>query len=140
MISLQGFLNFCGFDARLRKIRLQNLAKVRKQIEENYLQAILEFQKVCGCLGLSNNVPKEVLLKDLEMMHKEYHFNGPKTLVLGTEEDMIVPMSLIKDNFSEISLVKIIQLKGCGHSLGFSLADEVSKLIINFIGATDHDK
>lgn len=132
LIGLQGFINFCGNNMNMRKIREKNLKRVIIDFETDHTLALTNFHRACGCES-SRDITKIEIMKDLNLMKRTYQHCGTKTLMIGTTEDKIVPMSLIKDNFSAISNVTITEEEGCGHSLGFNLVHKISKRIQEFI-------
>jgi hypothetical protein len=63
-------------------------------------------------------------------MKKSYQHCGAKTVILGTEKDVIVPKALINDNFAGIDnvSVKILNLD-VNHTLGFHYPEVVIETI-----------
>ena len=129
MIGLQGFLNFCGKDERIKNIRLNYLDRVISDFNDNYESTVSSFQKRCGC---NTNLPKNADIKDLYMMKESFKHNKVKTKIIGSLKDRIVPFSIIEDNFKDIDEVEIECIDEIGHSLGFNEPMYVLEVIREF--------
>ncbi len=137
LISLQGFLNFCGNDEKLRKIRLKYLDKTYKNFEDDHKDALSKFIAETGYRGVfdesATKINKNDLLNDLRLLYSGYEHNKIKTLALGSCDDEIVPMSLIYDNFEGLENVWINEVDGeMGHSLGYDEASQILDIIDEF--------
>lgn len=121
LICVQGFLNFCGNQTKLRKIREYNLEKIIEDFCNDHESALKNFYKACGYnIEIPITQRKEDLLKDLKMMRKAYKHCGVETIAIATKNDIIVPKIVMDDNFSKISNVTMKYVEGniC-HTLGF---------------------
>ena len=130
LIALQGFLNFCGSFERMRKIRETRIAQVRNKVIANKIESLQQFRTFCGYdKPVTTDIPLQTLLDELDMMEKSYAHCGVKTLVIGSTDDVIVPMSIINDNFLDLPNVTILQLDYGKHALGYLnsqvIADEI---------------
>ncbi len=133
LVALQGFLNYCGSADRMRKIREAELSKVRKNIVSNKDKILEQFRAFCGYdKDVSTNIPLQILLDELEMMEKSYQHCGVKTLVIGSTDDVIVPMSIINDNFAKLNNIKILQFNTGRHALGYLDPKLVAEKILEF--------
>ena len=130
LIALQGFLNFCGSSDRMRKIREAGIAKVRNRVLINKHESLHQFRTFCGYdKKVITDIPLQTLLDELEMMGKGYAHCGVKTLVIGSADDVIVPMSIINDNFSHLSNAIILQVDYAKHALGYIKTQIVAEKI-----------
>lgn len=121
IVSLQGFLNFCGKDNTLRKIRLQNIEKFKKELVENTVLNLKKFRLNCGYdKEIKQKFHLQQMIHELEMMKNSYKHCGIKTLVICSENDNIVPLRIIYDNFQDIANCSILKIQGTGHSLGYN--------------------
>ena len=73
------------------------------------------------------------LLAELEMMEHNYQHCGAKTLVIGSTDDLIVPMSIINDNFENLKDVTILRLPSGRHALGHLHPKLIAEKIMDFI-------
>ena len=120
IVALQGFLNYCGSFDRMRKIREAELSKVRKNIISNKDESLKQFRVFCGYdEDVPQDIPLKTLLDELEMMENSYEHCGARTLVIGSFDDVIVPMSIINDNFAHLPNITIQQLRNGKHALGY---------------------
>jgi pimeloyl-[acyl-carrier protein] methyl ester esterase len=123
LIGLQGFINFCGSNTIIRK---KNLDRMIKMFEKDASWALKIFYDACQ---YNRPVPKEInkdeRIKDLISMKKSYSYCGCSGLIIGSDVDKIVPMSVIEDNFRCIPNVVIKRINGIPHILGFIKADAV---------------
>lgn len=133
IIGLQGFLNFCGNGSKMRVVREHNLKQTTDMFIQNDKDVALEqFYKACGIddtNNRSNTESKQDLLTDLEMMKNNYEYCGISTTILGSPNDFIVPLSLIKDNFRNLPKVKIIEANVSHHALGYKDIDLVLRVL-----------
>lgn len=135
LVALQGFLNYCGNCKRIRNIREQNLAKVRNRIIENKKESLNQFRKFCGYQEATEpDIPLQTLLDELKMMENNYAHCGVKTLIIGSIDDVIVPMSIINDNFAHLNNVEILQLNSGRHVLGYLETQTIAEKIHTITG------
>lgn len=134
LVALQGFLNFCGSTERMRKVRESAVERVRHGILEDKKASLTRFRSACGYQEpVDADIPMQRLLAELDMMKKAYTHCGVRTLVIGSREDTIVPMSLIRDNFGNLRNASMIQTDGVGHSLGYNMATFVAEKVDVFL-------
>lgn len=134
LVALQGFLNYCGSFERIRNIREQNLAKVKNKIIENKKESLKQFRKFCGYQeAIETNIPLRTLIDELKMMENDYTHCGVKTLVIGSSDDVIVPMSIINDNFAPLDNVEIAQLNNGKHALGYLETKTIAETIHKYL-------
>ena len=132
LVALQGFLNYCGNLDRMQKVRKIALQKVRNKIIENKNESLRQFRSFCGYAdNVTTDIPLSTLLAELEMMEHSYKHCGVKTLVIGSSDDVIVPMSVINDNFSNLKDVTILQLNTGRHALGYLHPVLIAKNILS---------
>ena len=133
LIALQGFLNFCGSSDKMRKIREAELAKFGENVNSHKDECLRKFRELCGYgKDVEADIPLQSLLDELEMMGKSYEHCGVKTLVIGSTDDVIVPMSIINDNFAHLNNVSILQIDNGKHALGYFYPEIVVKKIYEF--------
>ena len=133
LVALQGFLNYCGSSDRMRKIREAELAKCRENVNLNKNECLRKFREFCGYTqDVLADIPLHLLQDELNMMENSYEHCGVKTLVIGSTDDVIVPMSIINDNFAHLTNVKIMQLDNGRHALGYLYPELVAKKIYEF--------
>ena len=133
LVCLQGFLDFCGKTERMKAIRKQGLEKVAMEIKSDKSGNLAKFRLACGYDQVINeDLPLSDLLEDLNMMGKAYDHCGVRTLIIGSVEDMIVPMSIIEDNFKDIHNISIIKTTDIGHSLGYNKTNLVLEKMNEF--------
>ena len=133
LVALQGFLNYCGSSDRMRKIREAGIAKVRNRVITNKNESLRQFRSFCGYdKEVTTDIPLQTLLHELDMMGKSYEHCRVKTLVIGSADDVIVPMSIINDNFSHLANATILQLDYGKHALGYIKSQIVAEKIRNF--------
>ena len=120
LISLQGFLNFCGDFDRIHRIRKIAIEKVRTALMLNKNDSLCKFRKHCGYNEIDTaDVELNTLLLELDMMKKNYTHCGIRTLAIGSSDDVIVPMSIISDNFKNLENVSILKIEHGKHALGY---------------------
>jgi pimeloyl-[acyl-carrier protein] methyl ester esterase len=133
LVGLQGFVDFCGSGADQRRSRVRNIDGMIKMFQNDPVQSLQGFYKVCQYdRPTPKNISAEELIADLESMKKSYEHCGCPTLIIGSDADEIVPMSIINDNFQNLgSRARIEEINGVPHSLGFLKAKEVAEKIEN---------
>lgn len=129
LISVQGFLNFCGDDPKTKKIREYNLEKMIQNFQNNPTDALKNFYKSCGWSENEmpfKNVPNN-FLEDLKMMKNKYLHCGIKTTAIATKGDKIVPQIITEDNFSGLKnvIIKYYLDDNIIHTLGFDKSEAI---------------
>lgn len=121
LIGLQGFLNFCGSDRKMRLIRENNLNKLIQKFKIDCGNSLKNFYKICGYpFDIPKNINETELINELESMKLSNTHCGTKTTIIGSSADQIVPLSIIEDNFSNNNNIDIKYIDGVTHSLGFN--------------------
>jgi pimeloyl-[acyl-carrier protein] methyl ester esterase len=134
LVGLQGFINFCGNDPNAKKEREANLDHMLRVFSENAAKSLDFFYRVCKYPDpIPKNIDSDILLKDLKSMKESYRHCGCPTLIIGSRQDEIVPLSVIKDNFQNIQNANIEEINGVAHSLGFYEPEEVFRKIKIFL-------
>ncbi|MDR0968110.1 MAG: hypothetical protein LBL99_00550 [Holosporaceae bacterium] len=139
LVCLQGFIDYCGSEPKQRERRAREIDGMIKAFEIDTKKRIQEFHDYCNCDDpLPQSIVAEDLIADLLSMKKSYEYCGRPALAIGSDADDIVPMSIINDNFQRFApLVKIEQINGVPHSLGFLKAKEVAEKIKEFEESLD---
>jgi pimeloyl-[acyl-carrier protein] methyl ester esterase len=134
LVGLQGFLNFCGSEPSEKKLREENIDRLGKMLVADAVQTLKTFYDACRYPDpVPENISVDDLAADLLSMKKSHAHCGRPTLIIGSDEDQIVPMSIINDNFDRMPNVVVEEINGVVHSLGFFKAKEVSEKIKDFI-------
>ncbi|MDR0678298.1 MAG: hypothetical protein LBF44_02045 [Holosporaceae bacterium] len=134
LIGLQGFLNFCGNEPNEKERRRRNIHRLIKMLTNDAYQTLKIFYDACQYPDpISENIVVDDLKADLLSMEQSYPHCGHLTLVIGSDADQIVPLSVINDNFIPVPKVIVKKIDGINHLLGFVRAEEVSKKIRDFI-------
>ncbi|MDR0632147.1 MAG: alpha/beta hydrolase [Holosporaceae bacterium] len=134
LIGLQGFINFCGSDQNTRNERAANLDQMLQISAVDIAKSLEFFYRLCKYPDpIPKNIRADVLMEDLKSMKESYPHCGCPTLIIGSEQDEIVPLSIIKDNFQNVRNVTVEEINDVPHSLGFCEPEEVSQKIENFL-------
>lgn len=142
LIGCNSFVNFLGYDLHLRSQREKELAFLKKQFAQNPLKTLTNFYQRCGVASFIHKIDsKEInvdeLLNDLELLHLTATL--PKktpTLILGAQNDRIVPPILLKDNFWNKPNVIVKNYSNGSHALGLLQSTEIYNAIMSFTNAT----
>ena len=138
LIGLNSFVNFLGSDRLERKKRQVELNALRANFLRNPDFTLRSFYSRCGtpelieCNDLSN-LNLDLILSDLQWLQKEYNLPDVPTLILSSDDDIVVPRSIISDNFSKQHWVKQDSIMDAGHALGFRKPVEVYEKIMSFL-------
>jgi len=140
LIGLNSFSNFLGSNPKVRKQRLIALRSIRKNLLINPYATLQHFYRNCGAAELSNNIDKQqlnlpLLLSDLRSLEHTHYLPNIPTLILSSNDDIIVPTAIINDNFQGSS-VYLDSVCHAGHALGFKAAQPVYAKIMSFLN--DH--
>ena len=105
LIGLNSFVNFLGFNSDLRQKRQHELLSLQKQFTLSPTRTLARFYKNAGILFNSSLIPLPgnitSLNQDLNLLKESIILpNHIPVLILGSENDNIVPPELIHDNFS----------------------------------------
>ncbi len=138
LIGLNGFINFLGSDQAIYKKRQTELKALRSSFLKDPDTTLRHFYVRCGAAELIeyndfSNLDLDLILVDLECLHKEYKLPDVPTLILSSDDDIVVPHSIISDNFREKPCVKLDSIVDSGHALGFRKPIEVYEKIMRFL-------
>jgi pimeloyl-[acyl-carrier protein] methyl ester esterase len=136
LIGLQGFINFLGSNPTLHIKRQNDLNILKQNFDKSPSLTLQNFYKRCG-IPLEKDKLKQInhnkLQTDLKSLsHAESTPLSQPTLIIGAEDDIIVPTELIYDNFNSQPNVHITLLKQGQHSLGYTQTQIIYQMIMNF--------
>ncbi|MDR1333807.1 MAG: alpha/beta hydrolase [Holosporaceae bacterium] len=131
LIGLQGFTNFCGTEEEAKEIREQNIDRMMEMYGTNATKSLQMFHNICGYDGsMPENVIAEELIADLQSMKRKYECRCDcPILIIGSDDDEIVPPSILDDNFKHMQNVSLKKINNVSHLLGFKKAEEVAEKI-----------
>lgn len=141
LIGLNSFVNFLGFDQIERKKRQKELNALRLSFLKDPDSAIKNFYIRCDieelieCTDFSN-LNRDLILSEFEWLQKEYKLPEIPTLILSSNDDLVVPHAITSDNFSKQQYIKIDSIMNGGHALGFRKPLEVYRKIMSFLNDT----
>lgn len=133
IVGIQGFVNFLGSNDFFRRKREILLRAMKRDFEIDSQKTLNNFYKKCGILSQSKG-DKILLRKELDLLSRSFKIprNIP-ILVIGAEDDPIVPPDLIWDNFQKAENVKVVFRPTGLHSLGANDCDFVFKKIMGLL-------
>ena len=141
LIGLNSFVNFLGSDQIERKKRQKELNALRLSFLKDPDSAIRNFYIRCDieelieCTDFSN-LNRDLILSEFEWLQKEYKLPEVPTLILSSNDDLVVPHAITSDNFSKQQYIKIDSIMNGGHALGFRKPLEVYRKIMSFLNDT----
>ena len=141
LIGLNSFVNFLGSDQIERKKRQKELNALRLSFLKDPDSAIKNFYIRCDieelieCTDFSN-LNRDLILSEFEWLQKEYKLPEVPTLILSSNDDLVVPHAITSDNFSKQQYIKIDSIMNGGHALGFRKPLEVYRKIMSFLNDT----
>jgi pimeloyl-[acyl-carrier protein] methyl ester esterase len=135
LIGIQGFVNFLGSNDLLHRKRVIELKAMRRFFDTDFSKTLNSFYKRCGGL-IPNimNLDMGILREEFDLLSRS--FKIPKNipiLVIGAEDDLIVPPDLIMDNFKNLENVEVIFQPTGLHNLGAKDCSLVYKKIMGFL-------
>jgi pimeloyl-[acyl-carrier protein] methyl ester esterase len=138
LIGLNGFINFLGLDQAIYKKRQTELKALRSGFLKDADTTLRNFYVRCGAAELIeyndfSNLDLDLILSDLQWLQKEYKLPNVPTLILSSDDDIVVPHSITSDNFREQPWVKLDSIIDTGHALGFRKPEEVYEKIMSFL-------
>lgn len=141
LVGLNSFINFLGNTNSLREKRRLELSILKQSFIKNPEQTLKTFYKRCGVPELIERSPfteldQYMMLNDINFLKEARPLPPIPTLILRTEDDIIVPQKLIEDNFSSYPNVKIDTMHHGKHGLGFTNPYDVYKRIRSFLNDT----
>lgn len=141
LIGLNSFINFLGSDQIGRKKRQKELNALRLSFLKDPDSAIKNFYIRCDieelieCTDFSS-LNRDLILSEFEWLQKEYKLPEVPTLILSSNDDLVVPHAITSDNFSKQQYIKIDSIMNGGHALGFRKPLEVYRKIMSFLNDT----
>lgn len=141
LIGLNSFVNFLGSDQVERKKRQKELNALRLSFLKDPDSAIKNFYIRCDieelieCTDFSS-LNRDLILSEFEWLQKEYKLPEVPTLILSSNDDLVVPHAITSDNFSKQQYIKIDSIMNGGHALGFRKPLEVYRKIMSFLNDT----
>ncbi|MDR1208630.1 MAG: alpha/beta hydrolase [Holosporales bacterium] len=134
LVGLQGFTNFCGTESELHKTREDNINRMKKTFEADAVGSLRMFYNACGYKGPIPSVDSENLIFELQSMKNKYKCSHDcPILIIGSNDDEILPPEILDDNFNHVSNAKIKKINGVSHLLGFKKPEYVAKEIFYWI-------
>lgn len=137
-IGLQAFSHFCGYQKSLRQQRIQQLHQLQQMFNKNPKSCLRYFYLRAGlpCFWPNISIPNLALLaQDLQRLNSEFLVRHHPKLIIGAEDDPIVPPELIIDNFEKQTNVDYILLKQGKHALGYQYPEIIAPIIRDFFNA-----
>jgi pimeloyl-[acyl-carrier protein] methyl ester esterase len=124
LIGLNSFINFLGSEQTIRKKRQKELTALQKSFLKDPDSTLKNFYTRCGTPELieQTNFSKldcNLISSDFEWLEKEHKLSKVPTLILSSDDDIVVPNTIVFDNFAKEPKVKIDSIIGGGHGLGF---------------------
>jgi pimeloyl-[acyl-carrier protein] methyl ester esterase len=137
LVGLQGFSNFCGREIEEKRTRERNIDRMIKTYE---VDAVRSLKMLYGATGYEGAVPKDVkadeLIADLQLMKREYECRRDcPILIIGSDDDAIVPLTVLDDNFAHVQNAQVKKINGVSHLLGFKKSAEVVTEISKFVAS-----
>jgi len=137
LIGLQSFIHFLGFNPELHEKRQQELAALTKHFTRSPIPTLKTFCKRCGLPAASDEKLEQInqdnLSHDLELLSHPFDRPQVPLYIIGSQDDVIVPPELIRDNFENHALIEFLDTGK--HGLGYHHAEIISKKIMGFISA-----
>jgi pimeloyl-ACP methyl ester carboxylesterase len=80
---------------------------------------------------MPENVVAADLTADLRSMKRKYECRRDcPILIIGSDDDEIVPPSILDDNFGDMPNVRLEKINNVSHLLGFKKAEETAEKIL----------
>jgi pimeloyl-[acyl-carrier protein] methyl ester esterase len=138
LIGLNSFINFLGSDQTIYKKRQRELKTLRSSFLKDTDSTLRDFYSRCGAPELIEcndfaSLDLDLILSDFEWLQKEYKLPEVPTLILSSDNDIIVPHAIASDNFLKQPWVKRDSIMNAGHALGFRKPVEVYEKIMSFL-------
>lgn len=136
LIGLHGFTNFLGNEPTLRALRTREWMSLMMQFKRSPSRTLQHFyQRVGVTLALEGkSLRHSILQNDLQALEQAGALpTSTPVLMLGAQDDWIVPPALIVDNFSNHPNVRIELLNHGQHGLGFLNPETVYRHILGCV-------
>ncbi len=135
LIGINAFTNFLGEDKELRISRTLEHETFKIDFYRNPKNTLKSFYKRCGLEYIDIDFPYiniQNMANDLDILEKSTLIVKSEVLIINSMNDLIVPKKLTEDNFTDVK-AQIHYLESGKHALGFYHAEEISKIIKDFI-------
>lgn len=137
LVGLHGFTNFLGSNTLLRRRRQRELMHLTQQFKASPELTLSQFYQRAGVgfnIPVAGVVNQTRLLDDLALLAQSVSVpDDVPLLILGSNDDKIVPPELIEDNFGVCPHVTISLVNQTQHGLGYLKPDVVHQHIMNFL-------
>ncbi|WP_370931673.1 hypothetical protein [Bartonella sp. DGB1] len=135
LIALNGFINFLGYSSTLRQRRTREINLLKNAFIRNPQKQLRHFYDNCGTndLKINERLNLEKLLNDLNFLATNIIIPQTPILMLNSDDDIIVPTELLKDNLIYFKPTKQIITEGGKHALGWLKSDLITQEIKSFI-------
>ena len=131
LIGLHGFVNFLGYDAKLRAKRTRELQGLLVQFERSPIATLKQFYQRTG-VEMSphwRDMHEERLLMDLASLTTAAESLSQNILLLGSRDDVIVPPEVLQDNVNACPHIQLRYIDSAKHALGYVAPDVVYREI-----------
>jgi pimeloyl-[acyl-carrier protein] methyl ester esterase len=136
LIGINAFTNFLGQNAILYTARCSEHEIFKQSFNNKPKKTLERFYKRCGIASNETDlsyINAEKIKTDLNLLAQKTKLpDDKKILIINSMDDQVVPTSITEDNFSN-SKATIHYVQHGKHSLGFLHAEEISKIILDFI-------
>lgn len=138
LIGLNSFVDFLGSEQIVRAKRQRELNALRLSFLRDPQSTLKSFYLRCGAPDLIvannfSNLNLDLILSDLQWLEKQHNLPEAPTLLLSSDNDIVVPRSITLDHFSKQHWVKTDSIMQAGHALGFRKPVEVYEKIMTFL-------
>ena len=138
MIGLNSFINFLSSDQIIRQKRQKELKALRSSFLKDPDSTLKNFYSRCGALELTQcndlvSLDIDLIVSDLEWLQNEYTLPEIPTLIISSDNDVVLPQAITSDNFPKKPWVHRDSIMNAGHSLGFKQPREVYDKIMGFL-------
>ena len=143
IVGLQSFENFLGNKFLLRSVRMNVLHVMINSFKSNPVETLKGFIATCDPNASSmrnicdaSEIDANLLLHDLNLLKNKVSIpDDMPHLIVVSDKDPIVDKVLIKDNFSDAKYnVKFWECSG--HTLGYNSAEDVRKILMDFVNSS----
>lgn len=135
LIGIQSFVHFLGNNPSIHRRQMKAVKVFEKSFETCPMTTLTGFREICGMLPpLAFN--RERLITDLVALKTNYTpLLNPDIpmLLIGNQDDPIVPPDLFFDNFQNSANIKLIMNKQGGHGVPLSSVASIARQIDDFV-------
>jgi pimeloyl-[acyl-carrier protein] methyl ester esterase len=137
LIGLHGFLHFLGANEALNEKRRREWIGLKHAFKRNPMTTLANFHQRAGVRCQTfHDKPLDVtrLYEDLiELASPLSLVSSTSMLILGSQDDMIVPPELLDDNFHHHASVRVELIRQAQHGLGHLHPAWVYEKTVNFL-------